>query len=375
MGHMTPHEVLINTLSSTVLNLVPSISSPVAPSGVLIELDYKIRLPEFGEAVKELLKKKGAKIPDLLLVNEKKKLLIIVECKSDFSLQTQEKLSEQIEFYSSEDFKAISKALFKEFENLEIWVFTYKNFSNKISEFVKVKTQQTKKLANIVVWDMELRKAGEEAEIAKAHGRHYDTELNQMMETTGLRCSPPQVDLLIDPTLTYPERVYRIGRRILAFMASTYLTEQERTISINNFKEKHLDAIISDHELKKCFRYLITLAPEIGQYSSATSEIALNKRPSLNKIKTRLETIQKMTDVDFKTELAKLGKKIPRFKIKKPKPEKYTLEPWLKKGNPRKYDQVQVFPALVMQPITIHTLYGGLRESTSFPLSLDLSAR
>lgn len=329
MGHMTPHEILINTLSSTVLNLVPLISAPVAPSGTLREeFGYEIRLPEFGETIEELMKTKGTKIPDLLLVNEKEKLLVVVECKSDFNLETEEKLSKQIEFYSKEKFK------FGDLENLEIWIFTNKGLGKNIEKFMRNKTQETRDLANIVIWEVELKKGGEEAEIQKAYGKHYDSKLNGRMETRGLTCCPPKIDLLVDPTLTHPEQVYRIGRRIFTFMCSKFLTEEERTISVEDFKTKHLDAIITDKELKRCFRYLTVLIPEIGGYSSQ-GQIILKKRPSLDKIKAKLENIQKMSVKEFKVGLMRVARRrLPRIaKIKKPKTVKYSLDKWLKKGN------------------------------------------
>lgn len=326
---MTPHEILINTLSSTVLNLVPSISAPVAPSGTLREeFGYEIRLPEFGETIEELMKKKGAKIPDLLLVNEEKKLVIVVECKSGFNLETEEKLSKQIEFYSKEKFK------FGDLENLEIWIFTNKGLGKNIEKFVRNKTQETRDLANIVIWEVEFKKGGEETEIQKIYGKHYDSKLNEQIKTHGLTCCPPKIDLLVDPTLTYPERVYRIGRRLFTFICSKFLTEEERTISVEGFKTKHLDAIITDKELRRCFRYLTTLIPEIGEYSSQ-GQIILKKRPSLDKIKAKLENIQKMSVEELKVELTGVARRrLPRIaKIKKPKIVKYPLDKWLKKEN------------------------------------------
>ena len=69
------------------------------------------------------MKKRGAKVPDLLLVNNKKKLLISVECKSGFTFEIEERLSKQIEFYSSHDFRTIAKEMFPDLQNHEIWIF------------------------------------------------------------------------------------------------------------------------------------------------------------------------------------------------------------------------------------------------------------
>lgn len=332
MGRMTPHEFLINVMGSTVLNIVPFPTTPVAPSGVLAkDFGYEIRLPEFGETVQDLMKKRGAKIPDLLLVNEERKLLIITECKSDFTFEIEERLSKQIEFYSSEEFKAIWKEMFSDLANLEIWVFSSKNLVERIANFVNDQGK-SKGLANIVVWGVELRKAREEAHIQKFYGTHSDGKLNEQMESKGLICSPPRTELLVDPTLAYGERVFRIGRRILAFIATSYLTEKDRIVTLQDFRDRYPDAIMIEKELKRCLRYLLKLVPEIGEYNSATGELMLAKRPSLDKIKTKLEKTQEMTEEEIKVELARVSKKPSFVKFKKPKVKQKTkITEWLPK--------------------------------------------
>ena len=320
MGRMPPHEFLINLMCSTVLNMVPYPSAPIAPSGVLgSKFGYAIRLPKFGEIVKALMKKKGAKVPDLLLVNEENKLLVIIECKSDFTFEIEESLSRQIEFYSSKDFKAIWREMFPDLINVEIWVSSPKSLSEKIVDSISQQVR-TKKLANIVIWGVDFKKAREVVHIRKFYGNHLDSELDEKMESEGIVCSPPRIELLIDPTLTHGERVFRIGRRFLSFVASSYLTEGERIVTLQDFRQRHADAIMTDKELKKCLRYLLKLIPEIGEYNSATGEVVLAKRPSLDKIKTKLENIGSMTNEEIKVELARIGGKITVRGAKPPKP-------------------------------------------------------
>jgi len=318
MGRMTPHEFLINVMGSTVLNIVPFPSAPIAPSGVLANNGYAIRLPKFGQTVQDLMKKRGAKIPDLLLVNEEEKLLITVECKSDFTFEIEERLSKQIEFYSSKEFKTIWTEMFPDLSDLEIWIFSSKNLGEKLASFVS-QYGKTKNLANIVVWAVELRKAREETYIQKFYGTHRDRKLNAQMVSDGLVCSPPRTELLIlDPALAYGERVFRIGRRILTFLASSYLTEKDRIVTLQDFRDRYPDAIMTDKELKKCLKYLLKLVPEIGHYNSATGELMLAKRPSLDKIKTKLEKIQEMSEADLKIELARISKQVRVGKVRRP---------------------------------------------------------
>lgn len=333
MGKMTPHEFLINIVGSTVLNIVPFPSAPIAPAGVLVRnFGYEIRLPKFGEIIRELMKKRGAKVPDLLLVNGAMKLLICVECKSDFTFEMEEKLSKQIEFYSSDEFKKIWKDMFPELDGLEIWAFCSRDLGEKIANFVR-QQQKMKDLANTVVWEVELGKAREEARINKVYGNHLDNKLNAQMEGEGLVCSLPRIHLLIDPTLAYGERVFIIGRRILSFLASAYITDRERLITIDDFRERYpdADAIMTDAELKRCLRYLLKLIPEIGEINTTTGELLLAKRPSLDKIKRKLENIQEMTEEEIKIELAKIGKKGVKLGFKRPKPQKTKLDKWLQK--------------------------------------------
>jgi hypothetical protein len=334
MGKMTSHEFLINIIGSTVLNIVPFPSAPIAPSGVLVNnFGYAIRLTEFGETVHDLMKKRGAKIPDLLLVNEKEKLLISVECKSDFTFEMKERLSKQIQFFSSEDFKKIWKEMFPSLNNLEIWLVSYEKLGEKIADYIRRQANTTNP-TNIVVWEVILKEPREEAHIQKVYGRHLDNKLNGQMESGGLVSSLPRTELLVDPTLSYGERVFRIGRRILSFMASAYLTEKERIIAIQDFRERYPDAIMTDGELKRCLRYLMKLIPEIGEYNSATGEIVLAKRPSLDKIKVKLENIQKMAEDDIKIELAKISKREKGVvSLKRPKPQKTRLDKWLPEKN------------------------------------------
>lgn len=349
MGRMTPHEFLINVMGSTVLNIVPFPTAPVAPSGSLAKnFGYAIRLPKFGETVQDLMKKRGAKIPDLLLVNEKEKLLIIIECKSDFTFEIEERLSKQIEFYSSEEFKAIWKEMFPDLSNIEIWVFSSKDFGKKIAKFIGRK-EKNKNPANIIVWGVEFRKAREEAHIQKFYGTHIDTKLNKQMESEGLTCSPPRTELLVDPTLAYGERVFRIGRRILSFLAISYLTEKDRIVTLQNFMDRYPDTIMTEKELKRCLRYLLKLIPEIGEYNSATGELVLAKRPSLDKIKAKLERIQEMTEAEIKVELTRISKK-PGVKFKRPKVKQKTkISEWFPKkavsesfGLPFRHQHVEI---------------------------------
>jgi hypothetical protein len=331
MGKMTPHEFLINVIGSTVLNIVPFPSAPIAPSGALINLGYSIRLPEFGETVQELIKKKGAKIPDLLLVNDKQRLLVAVECKSDFTFEMEERLLKQIEFYSSEDFKAIWKELFPGLDSFEVWVVTYKALGKRIADFI-AQHMKTNNLENTVVLEVEIQEKRELANIQKVFGNHKDDRLNEQMSSNGISSSLPRTELLVDPTLSSGERVFRIGRRILAFMASAYLTEKERIITIEDFRKRYPDAVMTYGELKRCLRYLVTLIHEIGEYNSATGEIILAKRPSLTQIKAKLESIQNMSENNFKIELAKKSKKrigITGLKLKRF--QKSKLDTWLPK--------------------------------------------
>jgi len=325
---MTSHEFLTNIVGSMVLNIVTFPTAPIAPSGVLMSFGYAIRLTEFGETVLDLMKRRGARVPDLLLVNERKRLLIVVECKSAFTFEMEGRLSKQIEFFSSEDFQQICREIFTDLDNLEIWILSYAKLGEKIADLLK--RQEIESPVNMIVWEVEHRKAREEARIQKVHGIHLDNNLNEQMEKEGLSCSPPRRELLIlDPTLEYGERVFRMGRRIFAFMASNYITEEERIITTEDFRERYPDAIMTDRELKRCLRYLMMLIPEIGRFSSSTGEIVLAKKPPLDRIKAKLENIQKMTEEDIKSELFRISERLGGVRVKRKAPQKTILDKWL----------------------------------------------
>ena len=329
LGKMTPHELLINIVGAMVLNIIPYPMAPIAPSGILgAEFGYTIQLPQFGEAIKELMKTKGAKVPDLLLVNKEKRLLVIVECKSGFTFQVEEKLSKQIEFYSSQDFKKIAKEMFPDLDNHEIWVFCTKKLCNQIVKSTS-SLINTKNLANILVWGVELKKAQEEAQIQKDFGTSLDHKLEEKIKSEAFFCSLPRIELLVDPTLEYGERVFRIGRRFFAFVATSYLHEKDRIVTLEDFRRRNLDAIMTDKELKKCLRYLTKLIPELGVFNSATGEVVLAKRPPLDKIKTKLVNLQDMTKQEIIVELEKISKNRRSNRLGRPKAQQKTkLSKW-----------------------------------------------
>jgi len=266
--------------------------------------------------------------------------------------------------------------MFVDLDNLEIWVVAYRTIGERIADIVRQHSGMAD-YANTIVWEVEHRKAGEEAHIRKVHGTHQDVKLNERIENEGLVCSPPRTELLVDPTLEYGERVFRIGRRILSFMASAYITEKERIVTIQDFRERYPDAIMTDEELKRCLRYLMRLVPEIGGYNSGTGEIVLARRPSLDKIKARLEEIQTMTEVDIKLELASLSKRVGGMAVKPKMPQKTTLDKWL----PVKNAQQNVSSRLQSYISQMPERYNGLQfeyqenmDLTHIRLSPDYSS-
>ena len=337
---MTPHETLINLLASAVLTLTPSPFSPLKTTGILREkFGYEIKLPIFSEVIEGLMKEKGASPPDLILTNDKLRMVVAVECKSDFNSKTIEKLSKQVGFYSSETFKEFCKSFVPDLTKCEIWVVTYSDqekLGEKISSFIEKKKTELNSQSRIVIWEVEIRKT-EEAIIRKIYGEHQDFELEKHLQAgRGIETSLPQIDLLIDSSLTYSQRVARIGRRIFSFIVSKNLSSEERIVSLSDFKEKYSDAIMTDKQLANCFRYLTRLVPEIGGYVTEKQSIVLRARPPLIRIKEKIEEMESVTDEEFKTKLARVEKPSSRRtrSVKKPKPSKGpSLERWMKKDN------------------------------------------
>jgi hypothetical protein len=337
---MTPHEALINVLASAVLTLTPSPFSPLKTTGMLREkFGYELKLPIFGEVIEGLMKERGASPPDLIFTNDRLKMVVAIECKTDFSSKTVEKLAKQVEFYSSETFREFSKSFVSDLEKCEIWVVTYSNqekLGEKISSFIEKKQAEINSQSNVVVWEVEIRKT-EEAIIRRIYGRHQDSELDRYLQINReIETSLPQIELLIDSSLTYSQRVARIGRRIFSFIVSKSLTSEERVVSLSDFKEKYGDAIMTDKELANCFRYLTKLIPEIGNYVTEKKCIVLKAKPPLSRIKDKIEDMENVTDEEFKTKMIR-REKLPSRRIrsvKKPKPFKgASLEDWIKKNS------------------------------------------
>jgi hypothetical protein len=326
MVKMPNHEFLIITMVSNVLNIIPHPSSVIAPSGILkSKFGYDLRLAEFEETIYEFMKKKGVKLPDLLLVNENKKLLITVECKSDYTFEIEENLTKQIEFYSSKIYKKICSEMFPTLTNRELWIFSPENFCSEISKLVR-NLKSRKNLINTVIWGMRLRKRSEVVQIKKFYGNHLDNELNQIMNKGGFVCSPPRLELLIDPTLSSGKKIYRVGRRIFTFLASSLLNgkdRKERAVTAKSFKKRYKDVIISEKEVKRCLRCLSLLVPEFGEYDSHTGKLILSKKPSLDKLQDKLKKIQTMSDVEIKVILSKIGARPPRG-LKRPRASQET---------------------------------------------------
>jgi hypothetical protein len=332
---MNTHEILVNILASAVLPLASPFSA-IRVTGVLKErFGYEIKQLTLSDVLRDIFKKKGASPPDLVLVNEKLKMVVAVECKSDFNLKTIEKISKQVDFYSSDTFIEFAKSFLPDLKMSEIWIVTYseEKLSEHISHFIEKKKAEIKSQCNIIVWEVELKKT-DVAVLRKVFGDYQDCELKMHMQATKeIETALPQFELLIDTSLTYGQRVARIGRRILSFIASKSLTEEEKIVSITDFKNRFGDAIITDKELANCFRYLTRLVPEIGRYVTQKRHIILTARPDLSKIKNRIEALENIPDEEFKVELGKAEKGIPvgRNKAKKPAPFKGSLEPWIKK--------------------------------------------
>lgn len=333
---MNPHEVLVNIIASAILPLA-SPFSPVKRTGVLKDrFGYEMRQLILSEVLREIFKKKGASPPDLVLVNEKLKMVVAVECKSDFGLKAIEKLSKQVDFYSSDTFTEFAKSFLPELEKFEIWVVTYSDqekLGEHISHFIEKKKQEIKSQSNIIVWEVELKKT-DVAILRKVSGDYQDTELKIYMQAKKeIETALPQFELLIDSSLSYGQRVARIGRRILSFIASKSIDKEERVVSITDFKNRYGDAIITDKELVNCFRYLTRLVPEIGKYVTSKRSIRLNSRPDLSKIKDRIEALENIPDQEFKVELSRADKGISvgGSKAKRPIPFKGSLDPWIKK--------------------------------------------
>lgn len=302
-NHSYLYGILVTLTSS--INFF-STYAPV-PNGLLkYKLHYTFKFSDFEE-----LRKRNLCIPDGLIVNESKKFLLIPECKSAINDETDEepRIQHQLLSYASKDSQTIL-ANIVDYSDCEIVVFT---FSNVVPALIRQLQALEKIEANIVVWSLE-EESDDFRLIRKVYGNHSDSELNELM-SLGVRCQPP-VREFIDPDMPEPRLAFILGSRLLSTLGDALL-KKNMVVTPSDFQKGNLDAVLSEARLRRFFRILPKLIPDLCKYDRKTGNILLNKNPEPEKVSDSLNRLDHMTLEEYRKAIGYPTKEEPYRKIEK----------------------------------------------------------
>lgn len=291
---MPPHSFLYGILVSLTSSVNYITTYAPTPNGFLKrKLRYTFIFRDFEE-----LRRENMCIPDGLIINEDKRLLIIPECKSGIAKEkdAEPRIEHQITIYSSKQFHKILSTLIN-YDEYEIVVFTF-------PELIKAMIQQLQVLklndVNIVMWSLEEGRLEDQVSIRKVYGKHIDTELNQAM-SLGVSCEPPAREF-IDPDMPEPRITFVLGMRLL----NTYgecLFKKNMVVTPSEFRKGNLDLVLSPSKLRHFFRVLGKLIPDLCRYDRKSGNVVLKKRLDFERISLRLSQIGSMTNEEYRKAL------------------------------------------------------------------------
>lgn len=290
---MPLHSLLYSIMVSLTSSVNYTTTHAPAPNGILKnKLHYVFQFKDFEE-----LKEKGLCIPDGLIVNEHKEMLIIPECKSGLAVEedTEPRLVHQIDTYSSEKFHSIIKKLIK-YNKYEIVVFTFLDLAKVVIQNL----QDIHNDVNIVLWAIEDEKVGKGVFIRKTYGKHLDNELNQIM-SIGVSCQPPPREF-IDPDMPEPRIVFVLGCRLLNTHGECLLNNN-MVVKLSEFRRGNLDLVFSENRLRHFFRVLHKLIPSLCKYDKKTGNLILKSRLDPESVSLSLTRISSMSISEYRKAL------------------------------------------------------------------------
>jgi len=290
---MSLHSYLYGIMVSLTSSVNYITTHAPTPNGALKnKLHYVFQFKDFED-----LRQKGMCIPDGLIVNEDKKILIIPECKSGLAEEkdAEPRLVRQIETYSCKEFHSIIKS-FIEYNQYEIVVFT---FSYLIKEIIQ-NLQDVSNDVNIVIWTLEDEKVKKGVLIRKAYGKHMDNELDQIM-SIGVSCEPPPREF-IDPDMPEPRLAFVLGCRLL-IAHSECLLKNDMVVKPSEFRRGNLDLVLSENKLRHFFRVLQKLVPSLCEYDKKTGNLVLRRHFDAEHVSLSLAKIGSMSILDYRKTL------------------------------------------------------------------------
>lgn len=288
---MPYHSYLYGILVSLTSSVNYITTHAPSPNGYLKrELRYVFNFKDFEE-----MRRQNMCIPDGLILNEDKGLLIVPECKSgpDERADAEPRIQHQILTYSSPQFHETLSGLI-DYDDFEIVVFT---FPTSVAPLIQ---QLPRVDANIVMWSLEDYPSGDMVSIRKVYGEHLDPELDQTL-SLGVHCEPPAREF-IDPDMLEPRIAFVLGCRLLNSYGELLLRRSD-VIVPSEFRKGNLDLVFSEARLKHFFRVLGRLIPDLCAYDRESGNVILKKRLDPEKVYSRLSEISSMTNVEYRRAL------------------------------------------------------------------------
>lgn len=289
---MSYHSFLYGILVSLTSSINYITTHAPSPNGYLKrQLRYVFIFRDFEE-----MRSQEMCIPDGLILNEDKRILIIPECKSgpDQRKDAEPRMKKQILTYSSSRFHEVLGKLV-DYDEYEIVVFT---FSKSVSRLIE---QLPSVDANIVMWALEDSPLGNMVTIRKAYGEHIDQDLDQAMEL-GVQCEPPAREF-IDPDMPHPRIAFVLGTRLLNAFGETLL-KKSNVIVPSEFRKGNLDLVFSEARLRQFLRVLGILVPDLCTYDRKSGNMLLKKRSiDFDKVHSQLTDVSSMTPEEYRIAL------------------------------------------------------------------------
>jgi hypothetical protein len=291
--YMPLHSHLYGMLVSVTSSINYMTAYAPAPNGIIKrKAQYCFNFYDFEEF-------RDAKlcIPDGLVTNEKKGILLIPECKTALSEQNdvEPRLRHQMEVYSSKQFHDLLRKAVP-YKEHELLVFTFAKSSDAmIGEIEQIKID-----SNIVLWSVEENPGKDTVTIKKGFGRHIDSDLDQLL-SAGIVCQPP-VREFIDADMPEPRIAFVLACRLLDSYGERLLNDK-MVVEPQELRTGNPDLILSDKKLRRFFRVICRLVPDLCTYDRITGSITIKKRLNSTKVQPSLAALSQMSIQDYRRAL------------------------------------------------------------------------
>jgi len=292
---MHPHDYLLGVLICLTQSVIYSISAPLGIDGVLKEkLGYVFHFSD----MEEIRARRGLSIPDGLVLNREKKILLIPECKSALVEEDNEpRIIQQIKSYSSNEFTDLIRLIVPDFDHAEIVIITFPEVAKDILTLIKEHKEELKETLNTVIWTVVRLPKTDQLSVKLYYGDHMDKNLDKVMNE-GVQCKPPPREFLSSPDVPDQRFASVLGRRFLvSIVAGT------KTLTVQQVKDENPDLALSEFRLRRILVGLFTLVPQLGVYDRTTGNVMLKTRVDYQIIHDELVRLGRMSTKEYRRAL------------------------------------------------------------------------